>query len=168
MTPVDCTYIIGIDPGRDGGVVALDRATGEPLAAHTMSEVSLDPDVLYTYWQGSIACIEDIHALGNVGAKTTFQFGRYLGRIEGILLAKRVRTCCIPPKDWQEILPLETIKDIPKEKRRDALKRLSLQAWLDNPHNSGVGNGKHDGIADAYNIARFGLQLLNENRLTTL
>lgn len=165
MQPI--TNIYGVDPGRNGGIVCLSE-DGRVDWAQPISNLLQDPReflLLHTASR-SIAFIEHVHALGQVGAKTTFEFGRYLGRIEGFLLDNSTRTCCVPPKEWQSaVLPLESIpNDVSGKVRREYLKALSLAAWRKGCPNY-TQYHKHDGIADAYNIAMFGKRLLDMGML---
>ena len=49
-----------------------------------------------------VCVIEDVHALFNSSAKSTFNFGFCKGYLIGLLAANRIPYHLIPPKEWQK------------------------------------------------------------------
>lgn len=52
--------------------------------------------------QDIVCVIEDVHALHNSSAKSTFGFGVCKGYLLGLLTANRIPYHLIPPKEWQK------------------------------------------------------------------
>jgi hypothetical protein len=53
-------------------------------------------------YEDIVCVIEDVHALHNSAAKSTFQFGQCKGMLLGLLTANRIPYHLVPPKEWQK------------------------------------------------------------------
>lgn len=94
------TYI-GIDPGAKG-FITVRQPNGEleffSIADHTPLELS---DFLGRYKENSTCVMEEVHALFNSSAKSTFAFGEIFGLLKGIIISNEIPFVLIPPKTWQ-------------------------------------------------------------------
>lgn len=94
--------IIGIDPGAKGFACVyhtrLNEFTWYPLedigAVREMLRGVADVD--------TVACVEHVGALKGAGSTTTFQFGRNVGTIIGMLMAYGIPYCEVTPQRWQK------------------------------------------------------------------
>lgn len=98
------TYI-GIDPGKIGFVTAIfpngekefySIDENDDLALHRILK-----SIKERSWQVS-AVLEDVHALFNASAKSTFNFGEIKGVLKGLLIANEIPYTLIQPKTWQQ------------------------------------------------------------------
>lgn len=160
----DIKYIIGIDPGANGGIVIITKSLGDVIGYSKMEHLAEFKNAIDRGgYRNTIAFIEDVHALRGSAAKSTFEFGNSLGRIEGVLL-NRCPTVLVPPKEWQEHTSMETF--IQYGKRSDDLKKASIaytnKNWMSD---SLKFDGTSDGISDAFCIAQFGRMVLLRDAL---
>lgn len=49
-----------------------------------------------------VCAIEEIHAIYNSAAKSTFSFGEINGLLKGLLIANKIPYHLVPPKTWQK------------------------------------------------------------------
>ena len=98
------TYI-GIDPGMIGFVTAIfpngekefySIDENDDLALHRILK-----SIKERSWQVS-AVLEDVHALFNASAKSTFNFGEIKGILKGLLIANEIPYTLVQPKTWQQ------------------------------------------------------------------
>lgn len=167
-------YAIGIDIGKNGGIVILSE--DNEVITHAMPKVNKDEIDIHGIGQifqsipGKIHCgIEDVHSIFGVGAKANFQFGRSLGIIEGIVAGYNLPFTKVSPKIWQKemwmgIKPVEIntgkktkegnikMKVDTKATSLLAAKRLYPDLDLRATERS---KKAHDGIVDALLIATF-------------
>ena len=98
------TYI-GIDPGVSGFITAMF-----PNGNYEFYSIDENDDLgLYRImksikersWQVT-AVLEDVHALFNASAKSTFNFGEIKGILKGLLIANEIPYTLVQPKTWQQ------------------------------------------------------------------
>lgn len=148
---------IGIDPGKSGGLVAIDgdrRATGYimPVKGGEVDAHAIGVWVWGLVLQHDsqvVACVEKVHAMPKQGVASTFTFGVGYGKILGVLGALGVRTELVTPQAWKAAVLAGSLKD-----------KAAAIAWATRayPALSLVQPGcrvPHDGIADALCIAEF-------------
>jgi hypothetical protein len=112
---------IGVDPGKSGGIVVFinnDQPIVHPMYVSNkeydiaaLARIFLpysDPDRFDLH-----VVLEDVHAIHGSAAGATFEFGRGLGIIEGILGAYDIRYTKVQPKKWQKVA-FEGVKEIRK------------------------------------------------------
>lgn len=95
---------IGIDPGSKGYISV--QYNGE------FSFYSIEDNDLYQLSEimanirnshANLVCVvEDVHALGNSSAKSTFTFGFNKGYLVGLLAANKIPYVLVQPKTWQK------------------------------------------------------------------
>lgn len=123
---------IGIDPGKSGGI-AVFVDNNEPIT-HPMYVNNKEYDIAalariflpYTNEDryDLHVVLEDVHAMHAVAAGATFEFGRGLGIVEGILGAYDIRYTKVQPKKWQRVV-FEGVKEVhkPASAKQQALGR---------------------------------------------
>ena len=123
--------IIGIDPGKSGGVAWVDLYGTVPFAAkmpdavHELAELLRDvcsrDDCVKVY-------LEKVHAMPKQGVSSTFTFGQGLGQIEGVLAALQVPYEWVTPQRWQGAMACKTGGDKNVSKRK-ALELFPATKW---------------------------------------
>lgn len=146
---------IGIDPGSTGAMCLLD-----PLGNNIAFMKTSNPFKELVEWfnlcrqQGNLrlACIEDVHSLPLVSAKSNFSFGRNLERLHCALEMADMPRELVQPKKWQKLIGLKQGLDkkiIKKETAKIAI-RLYPEAEIYGPR-----GGLLDGRSDALMIAHY-------------
>jgi len=103
--------IIGIDPGKSGGIAWI---TDNGIAVEAMPDTSLDlwelindivSDIPKSFRPADcIAYLEQVHSSPQMGVKSAFTFGNGFGHLEMALTAANVPFQRIRPQDWQKSL----------------------------------------------------------------
>lgn len=98
------TYI-GIDPGSIGFITALfPNGEKEFYSIDENDDLALGriiADIKKRSWE-VVACMEQVHALFNASAGSTFAFGEIFGVLKGLLTANEIPYHLVPPKTWQQ------------------------------------------------------------------
>ena len=99
------TLIIGIDPGKSGGI-AWQRIGHENMsAAVAVPETEYDCRLLLadflTYDEPLIAYLEKVGASPQMGRTSAFSFGRSYGFLRGLLVGMAIRFEEVTPQKWQ-------------------------------------------------------------------
>jgi len=157
------TIFIGIDPGAQGALCALDTQTKLLSFCPTPNPNHLTKPVLVKHvatWltfhstHAMIIGIEDVHSVFGSSAKSNFQFGRYLGLIEALAMQCKCGVTYVQPKVWQKgcgiIFPKGTKK--PDKKKITAEKALELYP---NADVYGPMGGLKDARTDSLMIAHY-------------
>lgn len=166
------TYVIGIDPGRDGGLAGLSRdgrlvtCARMPLRITRKTDggerAEIDEDalaaLLRTWGSPAEAWIEDVWASSQMGVVGAFSFGTSKGIPLGVLAGLGIpRRRCAPIlwKDRMGVMvprrPGTSAKQHKKGLKAAAIKRAQT---LFPTHVKALA---HDGVAEAALIATFGL-----------
>jgi len=146
------TIHVGVDPGKSGGIVAIDVqgiVTATPMPEHP---VDLLP--IMRLYQSAHWTIEKVAAIHLASAKSSFTFGYGAGILEGMLTALGIRFQLVPPKNWQKVICEGVPQDMaPKDRAYRVASRLYPGfVW------PMVGKKPHDGIVDASLIAQYGFR----------
>ena len=90
--------IIGIDPGKAGGIAFID---GENVTAVPMPDTPKDIyDYLLSLGKVDLAVLEKVGAMPGDGGAAMFQFGKGVGHLEMALLAAGIRCEQVTPVKW--------------------------------------------------------------------
>lgn len=143
---------IGIDPGLDGGLAAIDpdcvRLWDTPTGRdgkkrrYLLSEMAL---LLRQYPSGTVACLERVHSMPKQGVASSFSFGEGFGLWQGLLAGLGIPFDLVTPQAWKKELMAGAAKE--KDASRIVAQRLFPTAEL---HLK-----KHHGRADALLIAEY-------------
>lgn len=110
-------FIVGVDPGKKGGLVCLRTQAGELPAVHelqSMPETALDLYAIVSgfardaqaHGMGLTFYIEKVHSSPQMGVASAFTFGRGYGQLE--LAAAPYRTVYVTAQTWQKQLQCTT------------------------------------------------------------
>lgn len=119
--------IIGIDPGKSGGVAWCEQGQLEPLVAKMPETVHELADLLRSIGPGK-CYLEQVNAMPGQGVTSMFTFGRGLGNIEGVLAALAIPFEWVSPRRWQGALRCQTGGDKNVSKRK-ALELFPKTKW---------------------------------------
>lgn len=157
---------IGIDPGKDGAIVAqTDKGIEKimiPLIGNEIDLHSLNHTIRRLSLSGGPHhfILENVHTLPIMSAKSNFTFGSVFGMLQALLVANNCKFTLVTPKEWQK----EMWQGIPKQtkpgKKQTDTKAMSLLAAnrlfpLQDLTKSDRASKAHDGIVDALLISEY-------------
>jgi len=150
-------YIIGIDPGLSGGIVALNGNDSSHIV--DISDMPSGAKALYEHivYLGlpmvpATIFIENVHSMPTDGHMGAFTFGKGLGHLEGVIAAMGLpEPLKVNPKEWMDVYDLKKDKE---EKKYDYKKRIKEYVLTIVPKN----RAKEITLktCDAYLIAEYG------------
>ena len=160
---------IGIDPGKSGALAIIrDFENGEveikvcPFdeivyrdALHDVRQSNL----IESYASTIVCALEKVSARPQQGVSSTFEFGRNLGYIEGLLTANEIPYNLIPPQRWKKAFSLlKRDKDASIAEARRLFPNVSLlpteRSRKDN-----------DGMAEALLLAEWARRFYRGNKV---
>jgi len=125
--------IIGIDPGKLGGIAILWNngdydAVKMPDTERDTYDAIMRAKRLSDRPSNVFAYIEDVHAMPKQGVSSTFKFGRGLGLLRGFLIASGIPFERVSPMRWQKYLGCLTKgdKNVTKAKAQELFPDLKI------------------------------------------
>jgi len=119
-------HIIGIDPGKNGGIARVTFTNKYNWSAYKCPEdINSMSDILKTFKKFAIKPIcylEKVHAFPTDARSSAFKFGMNFGIWQGILAALNIETILVTPQAWQKDLELSKIK----QERKNELKKIAI------------------------------------------
>ena len=120
--------IIGIDPGKGGGVAILETTDDLYYSAKfpkELEKLSVMLESFVSRYKASEICvmIEHVHSFPTDSRPAAFSFGRNLGHWEGILSTYELEWDTVAPRTWQEHYDIPVIKN--KHERKNWLKDIA-------------------------------------------
>jgi hypothetical protein len=158
--------VIGIDPGKKGGIVIIKDGLSIGLEM-PLDEGDIDLSklsILFREWKDSIniALIEKQQSMTGQGVSSTFTTGYNYGLIHGLLVGVGIPIRTVKAKQWQkpyleeevlkELVDLSNMKES-KKRSLSACKRLLPDLAIRTPRGRWM-----DGVADAALIALYGIE----------
>lgn len=146
--------IVGIDPGKQGGIAYIDAASCES-SAMAMPLIGKDIDghelasVLHNLNPG-VVIVEKSQAMPGQGVTSMFNYGVGFGRLLGILEALGLPYRLVTPQAWKKTVLAGTAKD------KDAAVAFVRRAYPHIDLTPGRKTKPHDGMADAICLAEYG------------
>lgn len=148
--------IVGIDPGKSGGIALLNgtRAEGDVMPVigkevdgHEVARVlaAASPDLVV---------IEKVSAMPGQGVTSMFNFGAGYGRLLGVCDALGIPYRLVTPQAWKKRVLAGTARD------KHAAIAFVKRAFPTIEMTPGKRSVPHDGIADAACLAEYGRQTL--------
>jgi crossover junction endodeoxyribonuclease RuvC len=104
-------YILGVDPGLNGGLAILSTTTNfleEARDIPTHGEGTkrrVDASTLLTFikiWEPSAAFIERAQSMPGQGVSSTFNYGRAVGTLEATIACAGVPLILVEPTKWKK------------------------------------------------------------------
>ena len=119
--------VIGIDPGKGGGVAIL---TDETIQVHPCPREVKDMAILIGMCLKDVApyrvkvFLEKVWAFPTDGRAGSFTFGCNYGQWQGILSTHEIDPVFVTPKQWQSHFEIK--KGLPKPIRKKLLKQMAI------------------------------------------
>lgn len=151
-------FVLGIDPGKNGGIVGLTNGH-----INLIDKMPQTPAEMWGYFESSglrlmlkqkeniYVFIEDVHSMPTDGVRSAFTFGRGLGWLDMVLAVCGVDPIRVIPHKWMDALGCRRDGDETrynyKKRLVEKAKGMALVADRDKINLS---------TADAYLIARYG------------
>lgn len=170
---MDKIFVIGIDPGKNGGIVSLTNGkvtTIDPMPSTIESIYELLKSLLYPRMERikTYVYIEKVHSMPTDGVRSAFSFGHHNGVLDSLLIVLDSKNISnyITPTTWMESYGIKREKE-PKESKYDFKKRILEFTKL-----QGVARGGHHKLAglitlktcDAYLIALYGYNQIKKEQ----
>jgi hypothetical protein len=153
-------FIAGIDPGANGAIAVLDSENPDSVALLDLNKYSIYETTKWLHNKKiDVICLESVHSLYGMSAKSNFGFGRNFGIAFAIakLAVSDGPVQQVTPKVWQKYIGVTVKgKGIKKEVAKIA------QGLYPNAQLQGKRGGLLDGRADALMIAHYGLKHMEE------
>jgi len=154
--------IIGIDPGKKGGIAVYQDNKWEvhmmPLSGKDINEKALDEIFFDIYGRMSgndqktaMAYLEKVHAMPGQGVTSMFTFGMGYGILRGILTANWIPYQLVTPQAWKKVV----LAGLSKEKTESC--NYVLRKYPEIELMPGRKRVPDLGIADAVCIAEYGI-----------
>jgi len=154
--------VLGIDPGLSGGLAFNSGDTLRVFATPTIqtqfvkngkkktrSDMNLSEVVrLIRENRPDVAYIEKVAAMKGQGVTGMFRFGQNFGQWQGILAALGIRLIMVTPQVWKKQFQLNRDKDASLD--------LARKLFPNNLESFRL--KKHDGLAEAALIRKYGFQ----------
>jgi crossover junction endodeoxyribonuclease RuvC len=124
--------IVGIDPGNNGGIALLhgDRLiyadhlpiVGKTLSGHLLNNwfADIEPDT------PAMVVVEQVHAMPKQGVSSTFNFGKAVGIIEGVIAARNLPLFWVTPQRWKKSIGVTADKNTSRQ--------LAINLWPEQAH----------------------------------
>jgi len=172
---MDTVYVIGIDPGKTGGIVVINEKA-EVLECHEMFSDPIITIIFLSMYQRTnvYAYVEKAQAMGRGEGQASMQtYMREYGRLLGIMQSLGIPFKEITPQSWKKAygliekrdpsIPKPTTKKEIQAERTERKKRAKQKAADIATERLGINvytdRGRlMDGVADAALIALYGLQ----------
>lgn len=161
------TLFVGVDPGLDGGIAAVDEA-GRPAWREAMpfigtkgkgkrllDQVGVLRMMRFLAAKGVVGVALEIQqSMPGQGVASTFQIGRGFGALEMVVPALGLALHPVRPQAWQKVMLAGTPDSMEDTKDRAALAAQRLWPTLDLREHAGC-RKPHDGIVDALLLAEW-------------
>ena len=126
--------ILGIDPGKGGGLAVYNEKENETKAIKFMDDLCELSAVVGSIIHGFKAdeiyvIVEHVHSFPTDSRPSAFSFGRNLGQWEGILGSHELVKETVAPKTWQNHYDVPIIKN--KYERKRWLKEIAQTMFPD-------------------------------------
>ena len=152
-------YIIGIDPGASGGIVALTNGTVTAIDAMPSTPKGIYEHFLYLGFPNMInkektyVYMELVHAMPTDGVRSAFSFGRHMGHLDTISDLLYLNPTLVTPIGWMSYFDIQ--KKEKGESRYNFKKRL-LQFARSRCRDKSKREQLNLKTCDAYLIALYG------------
>lgn len=121
--------IMGIDPGKNGGICILDQS-GEVL---TLIKMPATPSDLYNFLVEHSDCnacvLEKVGGMPGNGGSAMFNFGKGYGWLEMALIACKIKTVTVTPQKWQKYYQLGSSSSCTHTEWKNKLKAKAQQLF---------------------------------------
>jgi hypothetical protein len=164
--------VVGVDPGKDGGICLMDNFEvielfPIPRIKSNVDYKQLAKDLEFCKEYGAeIFYIEEVHSLGMSGKKSNFSFGEIFGVKQGMFSMAKYPYDFVQPKEWQGVIwsNIDKVYSNKKKKTVDTKATSESAALRLYPEvdfkKSERATKNHDGLIDSALVARYGTMKL--------
>lgn len=156
--------IIGIDPGKTGGIAYNFPSYNGPrrgkgcVEAHVMPHLTDFSEEMFDLKDSGIhVFIEKAQTMPRQGIVSAFNYGQHFGELLGILVAFSIPHTLVPPTTWTKVMHAGCKKGKAKDRSREAVMRLFPDLDLRASNRS---KNVHEGMMDAVLISEYGRRSL--------
>ena len=122
--------ILGIDPGKDGGLAVINSDTHEVIDVTAMPETLADiSDFVERHSDSQCAYIEIVHSMPKQGVASTFTFGQFYGYVQMAVTCHKIRCIDVLPSKWQTALSMKAKKGESYKAHKRRLKGKAQQLF---------------------------------------
>lgn len=144
--------VIGVDPGKTGGIAVLSGIDVEALPYSDDNLVTTAMAFQDDAVKGkAVAVVESVHAMPHQGVSSCFTFGKSFGYILGVFDSFKIPVVLVPPQKWKRYFELSSSKqesiDLCKKKHGNINLRRTEKCKVDS-----------DGMAESVLIADWGME----------
>ncbi len=131
--------LIGVDPGKSGGIAILDLNSMELDLLKTTDTLGVY-DKLSQVQAGEVYFEKNtgIPMNPNTGVRqsvhSNYRFGLWTGITMGQILSSECDVKLIPPTRWQRAVGIELVKGETSTKKKNRHKDLAIECWPDQPN----------------------------------
>ncbi len=153
--------IVGIDPGKYGGIVAIDKHGEiqflEVMPQEFLDMVSIFVELVKLKRAPTMAFVEKAQVFPGQGGVGNFTYGEHFGTLQSALKTSGMPYELVPPQAWTKVMHVGCCdaSSKSKQKSKQVMKKLYPGISLTNPHSTRSKN-MHDGLMDALLIAEYG------------
>ncbi len=157
-------HILGIDPGKTGGLAVLD-AHGKVVSMipMPMEAGEFDINTIYQIFQslpeGSRVIMEGVHAFPGQGVNSVWAFAEGVGIVKTLVMISQLPLEFVTPVTWQKSAGGKTggDKDVTKAWCRRNFPGTDFPMVNKRPKGRPAYQEIHEGVSDALGIAWFGV-----------
>lgn len=158
--------VVGIDPGKSGGLCILDNELIMNLIPMPLnSDGDIDFGEIARFlecWHPKVVYIEKVGARPHQGVTSMFNFGFGTGGLYGICATLKLPVVNVSPQTWQKFL-MGKEKGVPHTKEKTI--EFCMNIFPDvNLKASARCRNAHDGMADALAIATYAMMKESEEK----
>lgn len=122
--------VLGIDPGKNGGLAVINACTHEVVEVVSMPETLADiSDFIERHKDCTSAYIEIVHSMPKQGVSSTFTFGQFYGYVQMAVTCHKIRCINVLPTKWQGALSIKAKKGEGYEAHKRRLKGKAQQLF---------------------------------------
>lgn len=150
--PLSGGVYVGIDPGKKGGIAAVDRI-GQIVYAVPMPDLEKFPAVL-SRLKIQLVAIEHAQVFPMDGKSRAFNYGVHFGSLQGALAAMSIPYILVKPRAWQKAVTCSPAYKCPKKRALVSANKIFKKTksfWLPTTRHS----VPHDGMIDSALIAEY-------------
>ncbi len=156
---------IGIDPGKNGGIVVI-WPDGKSMSLFTIPILNEDIDVsklvevfdmiqkMNDQGYEFFCILENVHSIFGVSAKANFVFGKVVGIIQTMIEVYKIPYMMVNPKAWQKVI----FQGIAQNENKKVMALQAVTRMFPNTSflKSDRSRVPHDGLVDSCCLAQYG------------
>lgn len=122
--------VIGIDPGKNGGIAVFSVDIGKVVEVIKMPETPQELlQFLRLYSINAVCYLEKVGGMPGQGGSAMFNFGKGFGQLEMALIALKIPTTEVSPQRWQKTIHVGNQRDKTKTEWKNKLKARAEQLF---------------------------------------